>query len=136
MEPVAALTALDKMLQQVQHLRIPLGPCATLFLQRLRTIPRRIVDHLRYRNLDPTVPRLFVDLHPVLGGDVAILAVDPGAPVGGICQYVEHAGLKPQLLAGRRGDPLVGQPNRNGMGPHTLMNVHVKDAADDLRMLL
>ena len=32
-------------------------------------------------------------------------------------------------------DPLVGQPHGNGVGPHPLINVHVEDAADDLRLL-
>ncbi len=135
MEVVAALATFQKVLQQVEHLRIPLGLPAPLLLQLPRAFPGLIVDHLRDRNLNPGVPRLVVDLHTVLGGDVAELSVDPGTRVGGIPQNVVHAGLKPQQLAGLCGDPLVGQPHGNGVGPHPLMNVHVEDAADDLRLL-
>ena len=136
MEVATALAALQKVLQQVEHIRVPLGFDAPLLLQGLRPLPGLVVDHLRDRNLDPGVSRLVVDFHSVLGGDVAVLAVDPGARVGGVAQDVVHAGLEPQQLAGMGGDSLVRQPHGNGVGPHPLMDVHVEDAADDLRLLL
>ena len=111
MEVAAALAAFQKVLQQVDHLRIPLGFAAPLLLQLPRPFPGLIVDQLRDRDLNPGIPRLVVDLHPVFRGDVAVLAVDPGARIGGIPQDVVHAGLKPQQLAGLCGDPLVGQPH-------------------------
>ena len=106
------------------------------FFNFLRPFPGLIVDHLRDRNLYPGVLRLVVDLHAVLGGDMAVLSVDPGARVGGIPEDVVHAGLKPHQLAGLGGDPLVGQPRGNGVGPHPLIDVHAEDASDDLRLLL
>ena len=81
MEIVAALAAFQKVLQQVEHIRVPLGLPAPLLLQRLRPLPGLVVDHLRDRDLNPGVPRLVVDLHAVFGGDVAVLAVDPSEPV-------------------------------------------------------
>ena len=129
MEVAAALAAFQQVLQQVEHLRVPLGLPAPLLLQLLRPFPGLIVDHLRDRNLNPGVPRLVVDLHAVLGGDMAVLSVDPGARVSGVPQDVVHAGLKPQQLAGLGGDSLVGQTHSNGAGPHAIMNVHVEDAA-------
>ena len=135
MEVVPALAASQQVLQQVEHLRTPLGLPATLFLQLLRPFPRLIVDHLRDRDLHPGVPRLVVDPLTVFGGDVAVLSVYPRARVGGIPQNVVHAGLKPQQLAGLCGDALVGQPHGNGVRPHPLIDVHVEDAADDLRLL-
>ena len=136
MEVGAALAAFQQVLQQVEDFRVPLGLRAPLLLQLLRPFPGLIVDHLRDRNLNPGVPGLVVDLHAVLGGDMAVLSVDPGARVGGIPQNVVHAGLKPQQLAGLCGDPLVGQLHGNGVGPHPLIDVHAEDASDDLRLLL
>ena len=66
MEVAAALAAFQQVLQQVEHLRVPLGLDAPLLLQLLRPFPGLIVDHLRDRNLNPGVPRLVVDLHAVL----------------------------------------------------------------------
>ena len=136
MEVVAALAAFQKVLQQVEHIRVPLGPPAPLLLQRLRPLPSLVVDDLRHRDLNPGLLRLVVDLHTVFSGDVAVLAVDPGTRVGGITQDVMHTGLKPQHLAGLRGDPLFGQPHGNGVGPHPLMNVHVENAAHNFGLLL
>ena len=71
MEVAAALAAFQKVLQQVDHLRIPLGLAAPLLLQLLRPFPGLIVNHLRDRDLNPGVLGLVVDLHTVLGGDAA-----------------------------------------------------------------
>ena len=136
MEVAAALAAFQQVLQQVEDFRVPLGLRAPLLLQLLRPFPGLIVDHLRDRNLNPGVPRLVVDLHAVLGGDMAVLSVDPRARVGGIPQDVVHAGLEPHQLAGLGGDPLVGQPHGNGVGPHPLIDVHAEDASNDLGLLL
>ena len=87
------------------------------------------------RDLHPGVPRLVVDLHTVLSGDVAGLSVDPGARVGGIPQNVMYVGLTPHQLAGLGRDSLVGQPHGNGAGPHALMNVHVDHAEHNFGLL-
>ena len=87
-EVVAALAASQKVLQQVDHLRIPLGPPVPLLLQLLRPFPVLVVHQSRDRDLNPGLLRLVVDLHTILGGDVAGLSVDPGARVGGIPQNV------------------------------------------------
>ena len=78
MEVASALAASQKVLQQVDHLRIPLGPPAPLLLHPLRSFPGLIVDQPRDRDLNPGVPRLVVDLHTVLSGHVAGLTVDLG----------------------------------------------------------
>ena len=136
MEVVAALAAFQQMLQQVEHLRVPPGRPAPLLLQLLRPSPGLLVHQRRDRDLYPGVPRLVVGLRPVLGGDVTLLSVNPRARVGGIRQNVMDVGLTPQQLAGLGGDSLVGQPHGNRGGPHPLIDVHVEDAADDLRLLL
>ena len=105
MKVATALAAFQKVLQQVEHFRTPLGPHAPLLLQRLRPLPCLVVDHLRDRDLNPSVSRLVVNLHTVFGGYVAVLAVDPGARVGGIPQDVVHTGLKPQQLPCLCGTP-------------------------------
>ena len=117
MEVAAALAAFQQVLQQVEHLRVPLGLDAPLLLQLLRPFPGLVVDDLRDRDLDPGVLWLVVDLHAVLGGDVTVLSVHPRARVGAIPQDVVHAGLKPRQLAGLCGDLLIDQPHGNGVGP-------------------
>ena len=136
MEVVAALATFQQVLQQVEHLRVPPGRPAPLLLQLLRPSPGLLVHQRRDRDLYPGVPRLVVGLRPVLGGDVTLLSVDPRAGVGGIRQNVMDVGLTPQQLAGLGGHSLVGQPHGNRGGPHPLIDVHVEDAADDLRLLL
>ncbi len=133
MEVLAALAASEKVLHLVEHVRVPLGLPAPLLLQRLLPLPGLVVDDWRHRNLNPGVPRLVVDLDSFLGGDVTVLVVDPGARVSGIPQDVVHAGLKPQQLAGLGGDALVGQQHVNRIGNQPLIDVHLEDAAHDLR---
>ena len=87
---------------------------------------------MRHRNLNPDVPRLVVDLDSVLGGDVSVVAVDPGARVSGIPQDVVKAGLKPQQLASLSGNALVGRQHGNRIGPHPLIDIHLKSAPHDL----
>ena len=62
MEVVPALDAFQQVLQQVEHLGIPLGLAAPLLLHLLRPFPGLIVDQLGDRDLNPGVPRLVVDL--------------------------------------------------------------------------
>ena len=93
MEVAAALAALQKVLQQVEPLRVPLGLPAPLLFELLCPLPGLVIDHLRDRDLNPGVPRLVVYLHSVLGGDVTVLAVDPGTCVSGVPQDVVHTGL-------------------------------------------
>ena len=92
MEVVAALAAFQQVLQLVEYLGVPLGLPAPLLLQRLRPFPDLIVDDLRDRNLNPGVFRLVVDLHAVFGGYVPVLAIEPGAGVGGVPQDVSPLG--------------------------------------------
>ena len=136
MEIVAALAAFQEVLQHVEHLRIPPCPPAPLLLQGLRPLPGFLIHQRRDWDLYPGVPGLVVGLGPVFGGDVAFLPIDPCARVGGIRQDVVDVGLTPQRLAGLCGDSLVGQPHGNRRRPHPLMDVHVEDAADYLRLLL
>ena len=136
MEVVAALAAFQQVLQQVEHLRVPLGLPAPLLLQGLRPLPDILVHQGRNRDLYPGVPRLVVGLRAVFGGDVTLLSVDPGARIGGVRQNVMDVGLTPQQLAGLCGDSVVGQPHGNRGRPHLLMDVHVEDAANNLRLLL
>ncbi len=136
MEVVAALAASEKGLHQEEHVHVPLGLPAPLPLQRLCPLPGLVVDEWRHRNLNPGVPRLVVDLDSVLGGDVTVLAVGPGARVSGIPQDVLHPGLKPQQLARLGGDALVGQQHGNRIGPQPLIDVHLEDAAHDLGLLI
>ena len=81
MEVVSALAAFQQVLQQVEHLGIPLGLAAPLLLHLLRPFPGLIVDQLGDRDLNPGVPRLVVDL--IRGRIVVVFSYHPIASAVG-----------------------------------------------------
>ena len=102
MEVATALAAFQQVLQQVEHLRVPLGlpmlRCFFNFCARSQVLSSMTCG----TGISIQVSSwLVVDLHAVLGGDVTVLSVHPGARVGGIPQDVVHTGLKPQSACRR-----------------------------------
>ena len=127
-----ALGAPDEMLQQVEHLGVPLGPAQPLLLEGLRPIPGLLVHQRRDRDLYPGLLRLRVDPRPVFRRNMPGPAKPPDALVGLVAQNAVNARFLPPRVGLAHGDFLLDQLPGDGRRAHPLVDVLAEDAPHDL----
>ena len=122
----------DQMLQQIEYLGVAPGLGPSLLHDVLRQVPGLLVHYLRERHRYPRVLVLIVDPYPVLRGDVAGLAVPPGALVGLVAQDAVDLTVPPPLGLIGRGNAVGHQPLANHPRSQSVVHAHAVDAPHDL----
>ena len=132
----AALAAADEVLKQVEGLRVSGGADPALRAQLLRPLPGLVVDERREGNADPAVTGLLVDARAAVGGDVAGLAVPPGALVGLVAEDAVDLRGVPAPAEAPGGDAVRLKPLGDRGRAHAVLDGVAEDAAHNLGALL